>query len=486
MLSFRQLATRMTQSCQRVDAAKSSLRSTVREEKSPTKTTWNSLIAISVTLGVAMAILCGGEFGTELLAQGTKAKGKKGEEPAKAAVAEVEVQELPNLNFESVYQDADQMAADPDDTPEGQARLNEVVRRAKEIYREYENIERERRPLAGPRDVMVGEMLQLATGINQANATIIQLNKQIADLNNQMVVTNNAGLKSEIASRQATISVLQQRIQFSNSEIAARQPKVAALNAQIKPLDDRLRKLWEELNACRKQWLELRVPVDKYNRADFERLKIVIDEWLRVDGLWPQAFCFGALCAFEMGDYEKASDLVERADKLREEVIYSRREWPQILALRGLVTFRAAGQRSRASTILQKAISSLEKTKDTDWETSFVIGRALADKDGQESRAMAFFERTLKIKPNCLCAKHWMSRIQTTTSNKKIQDLEGGIKLLESVWSRTGKRSWRISFDLVRAYDNAKRKDAADQQWEVTLRLAPSNEHADLRKQRGI
>jgi tetratricopeptide (TPR) repeat protein len=267
-------------------------------------------------------------------------------------------------------------------------------------------------------------------------------------------------------------------LQSNSNEINLRQPKLTALNIALKPLDDRLIKLWQELNSCRKQWLDLRVPHEKYARSDFEQLKIVIDDWLRIDGLWPDAFCWGALCAYELGDYEKAEQLVASADKIRTEVLGSRKTWSQVEALQGLIACRATGQRGKSVGFIEKAMGHVDQKKD--WVTHFVAGRAASEHERLATKAKAYFDRALKIKPNSLCVKYHMALLQTTSGNKSVLDVAAGTKLLESVWSRTGKRSWRMSFALVKAYDAAKHKADADNQWEATLALAPPSKHAEL------
>ncbi|MBS0203573.1 MAG: hypothetical protein JSS49_11780 [Planctomycetes bacterium] len=423
---------------------------------------------------------------TTALAQ--NAKGKTSKKSGKAAAVEENTQEeLPELSFGYDVRDIDEYVPDPDETPEGKARIGEVSNRAREIYREYNAVEKERRPLAGPRDILLGEIFQLQTVINESTVLIVQNNAQIASLQRMLGLLNGAELanaKNAISNLQANVANLSGIIRGNNTEIANRQPKLNALNIAIRPLDDRLRKLWEELNACRKQWLELRVPQEKYTRSDFEQLKFVIDDWLRIDGLWPDAFCWGALCAYELGDYEKAAELVEKADKIRTQVLRIKKTWSQVEALQGLVCYQLPGQRGKSAGWIQKSMSHGGKEKEADWVTPFIAARAASEHERYASKAKAYYERALKIKPNCLCAKYGLARLQTTSSDKSVSDLTGGTKLLESIWSRTGKRSWRMSFALVQAYDAAKRKGDAERQWDTTLALAPASQHAELNAKR--
>jgi tetratricopeptide (TPR) repeat protein len=410
-------------------------------------------------------------------AQGAKGKAaKKPEKPEKPQ--EPEQLELRSLAFDFVV-GSDEYTPDPDETPEGQARLVVITNRAKELYREYDVIERERRPLAGQRDIIGGEMYQLGTRLNQVSAAIRQTNTNIAELQSQISVSNNNDLKNQLRAEQQSLGALQAEGQGCSNAINARRPKFDALCIAIKPLDNRLQKMWAELNDCRKQWLEIRVPNEKYARSDFELLKSVLNDWLIVDGLWPDAFCWGALCSYELGDFDRADELIEKADKIRTNVLGSRKTWSQIEALQGLVYYRLPRQQRKSVSSLEKAMSHVDKE---DWVTPFIAGRAAAEPDRKKAaKAKAYFERALKTKPNCIYASFHLAVLQTTTDEKAVRDVPAGLKVLESLWTRTGKRSWRMSVALAKAYDAANRKGDANRQWETALALAPERNRANLR-----
>lgn len=397
--------------------------------------------------------------------------------------------ELPVLLFDIAGSGDDNAPViDPDETPAGQTRLKTVCERATEIYRERDLVETERRPIAGQRDVIVGEIQQLQSVMIEADKARTAARNQMANVQRNL---NNAGDPSERSQLQQRQRNLQNTINQADTiigtnqgEITKRQPALNALNTALMPLDSRLLKLWQELDASRKQWLELRTPHEKYARADFRGLKAVIDDWLLIDGLWAQCYCWAALCSYELGDYERASELIEKADKLRVEVYKSKRAWPQITALQALVCLQMPGQRSKSAGLVTKAITSADKK--TDWETFFLAGRALLENERTASRAQAHLKTALTIRPNCNCAKYWMGCLLTTTGDARVRDVAAGTKLLAGLWDRTGQRSWRISFALVRAYDASQNAAQAQLYWDKTLALAPDRERGGLQEERKL
>ena len=96
------------------------------------------------------------------------------------------------------------------------------------------------------------------------------------------------------------------------------------------------------------------------------------------------------------------------------------------------------------------------------------------------SKARVYFQHALKVKPNFLCAKYCLVSPQTATTDKDVRDVAAGTNQLESLWTRTGKRTWRMSFALAQAYDAAARTEDASSQWEETLKLAPLSKHEEL------
>src|SRR5262249_28003589 len=156
----------------------------------------------------------------------------------------------------------------------------------------------------------------------------------------------------------------------------------------------------------------------------------------------------------------------------------TRRLVSQIYATRAFVAIGIPQQRSKFDGFLLKAISDADKQND--WQTHYIAGRAVMEPGRQDSKAKALFGRAISINSRCDCANYWLACLQSTSSDQSVKDPGAGTRLLESLWSGSDKKSWRLSFALVRAYDADKKADDAEQQWNATLTLAPAEEREKL------
>jgi len=373
---------------------------------------------------------------------------------------------------------------DKDETADGRQRLREIEARARVIFRERDQVMDKRRPLAIQRDVMFGQARQAYATYVEAYQTYAALDGEAAAIKQQLQIAppiTARDLKAQLAVIQANGAALKVVMANQTAVVNKLKPPIDALNVEIAPFDARLQKLWQELTEARKQWLELREPMQKYARGEFEALRRVLDEWLLIDGLWPSAFAWAALCSHELREPDKAGDYLEKAQNLPDE-IRSKGVAAQLSALTGLVTGKLPGQSEKARKSI--AMAQRDVDKKTGWETFFLIGRFYADRERELLRSKAAFETALKIKPNCLCAKLWLARLQTTAADEKIRDLKTGIKTLEYLWESTGKRSWRLAFFLFEALHRAGRSADANQMWEKAMQLAPAERHEQLQLDR--
>lgn len=371
-----------------------------------------------------------------------------------------------------------------DATPEGRERLEELESRAREIFEDRDEVESQMRPLVVPRDRLVGEVTVLNQGILNAQQTINQWQNQRGKLLQQLNNGGNTdGIRNQINEIDLQITMANEAILFNRREIAERTPEIIALNQQIDPLNARLLKLWLELNNFRKQWLEIRQPQFKYSRGNFEALKQVIDDWLLIDGLWPDAFCWAALTNYELGNYEAAWDYVDKAAELRTTLRFPK-AWAQGEALRAMIAAQIPERRSKAAGHLQSAQVYVNKDKNTNWETYFLVGRAVVENDKLAAKARTNFDKALKINPDAECIKFWYAHLQNTTTTATVRDVATGTKTLETLWEKSTKQSWRLAHELVLAYDAGFRKTDADRVWELVLELAPRDRHDELKEAR--
>ncbi len=419
----------------------------------------------------------------------TKTKAKAtGKNPLAKALSDSEEPEWSPLDFGSFVSSSEKgelSAVDKDQTSEGLSRLRELEYSARQLYREYQDLERQRSPLVARRD----PLLQTCRVAMQQNATIseqipkherriIQLNGQlqIADVNQRgSLEANIHQLRNEIAGGQA-------RIASNRAGIESLMPQINSLNSLIQPLNEQITKLWSQLAEIRKQWLTIRQPIEKYARGDFELLRKVLDDWLLIDGLWPDAQICGALCAYETGDVEGAYGYLEKLIDLETNIYKPKKPWARTEALKGLVFMKMSGQTSKGKAALQRAVQFLDKK--SDWETYFVLGRCYADRDQDAAKAKVNLENALKIKPNFPSAKLWLARVQTTATSEKVRDPEAAAKTLESLWKSSGERSWRMADWLSQAYRAAGKTDAAARMVATAVTLAPQEFHKTIQSER--
>lgn len=380
------------------------------------------------------------------------------------------------------------LVVDPDETPEGQNQLRKVEERARELYQEWKAVHDRRAPLAGPRDTKVGQILQMRQQNAEAVETIGNLSKEIGIL--QLQLANASGplannLRAEIRLYQMQANALTNGIAANNRQIANLEPQVRVLNAQIAPLDTQLVQIWNQMCQARIQWLDIRRPLEKYVRGEYELLQKVIDDWLLIDGIWPPAHCWAALCAYEMKDMQKAYASVEKAGKLYLSMSPTRR-WPQLDALAGMILMETAKTKKTPKDFLGKAFrvakqDAVKHPEWIDWQTYYILGRCYVNKDSNPQKAKTFLEKSLAVSPNCVCARYWLARLETTTSDEKIRDIEHGTKELEALWTSTGQRSWRMALALSEAYLMGDQKDSSREIVQKAEELAPRTERDKIK-----
>ena len=418
-----------------------------------------------------------------------KSDSKNGAAAKEAEYGDTKAPFLPDVDFDSGTEPSSEdtpVTQDRDETPEGRQRVREIESRAKQIFQQSEVVMEKRRPFALDRDARIGGIQMEQAANVQDQQTWDELDVQAAQIKQQVPFAKGdmlQQLRNQLANIQMQGAFLQNRMAERQKTIAGLVVKINELNLEIQPFDEQLQKLWQELTEARKQWIEQRQPLEKYGRGDFEALQSVLDAWLLIDGLWPNAFAWAALCSVELRDYAKAAAYLEKVEKIPTEAgRQSRYITVQLSALTGLVKSKLPGQSGKAAKAIETALRDVDKKNG--WETYFLVGRYYVDRERELRKAKANLEKSLKIKPNCPGARLWLARIQTTSSNDDVRDLKAGTKTLETLWHSTGQRSWRLGYFLFEAFHRGRRSADANRIWEKTLELAPSERHEQIKKDR--
>lgn len=407
-------------------------------------------------------------------------KNAKGEAPA-----EEEGPELEEVDFGAqVALLHEGVTTEVDETPEGQQRLRDLERKAKEIFNKRDTTMIFWRPKANRRSQLINEVLLYNQGIAQAQQTILQTQKVLSKL--QRLINDgddSQGTRNQIRLAENQIIAANNLIGKNQEEIAERAVDINGYNIELKPLEDELMQMWLALNECRKQWLELRQPQQKYAHGNYEGLKRVIDDWLILDALWPDAYCWAALCSYELGKYDEAWTHMEKVAELRK-IHNFRKSWPQGDALRGMIAAKLKDLKSKSAGFINVATLSAGKDRRPSWETYFLLGRATYENEKLAPKTKLHFEKALKINPDAACVKYWQGRLLTTTTSSGVRDPQAGTEVLETLWKRSTKQSWRLAHALVVAYDAAGRDDQAELTWRLVEDLAPKTEQEQLQKAR--
>lgn len=412
-------------------------------------------------------------------------KSKKEQKPTAEEVTNPPIldrTQVPTVDFVPSVSTDGPTTIDQDETPEGIERLKEIQNHTKGFYHEIKALVDQRRPLALRRDPLLVQDFQ-ALQVIAADESIIpdlEADMKMAEFHLQLAVGNEAAqLRTQITALRNRIGQLTGEINRQRAGINARDPQIVALNNEIRPLEARLQKLFVQTCEARKQWVEIRQPLEKYTRGDYELLRKVLDDWILIDGLWPGAHFWAALCAYELGDYAAAWNYADKAIRIYEEWFGPLRTCPQGEAVKGLVLTKTARKAGPANDALADAFRHASDFED--WQAHFLIGRAYMAKEATHSQAYRNFEKALEIQPNSLSAKLWQARLQTTTTMTKIRDVEVGVKALEQLWKDSGQRSWRVASFLAEAYQAAGHPDAANAMLETALKLAPTKQQEGIR-----
>lgn len=374
---------------------------------------------------------------------------------------------------------------DLDTTPDGQRRLGELERRAQDLNISLDAIQLQLAPHV-KNLVQLQNALQIEAARHRtAQNTITRSELAIRQLNQQMLFANQAmkaQLQMQVNSAQQNITVNKAVAAAAEAEAMKHKAAMNALEVTMKPIIERKQKTWNELEECRKQWLKIRQPIEKYSRGDYEQLRNVLDDWLLNDGLYPEANMWAALCAYEMGQFDDARGYLKRIENLQVDFIDLRVSRPLLTAMNGLISYRNPREHGIANRALSAARGTMDKKRD--WETYFILGYAYSTQPEYHNRAAAYLNQCLEINPECLFAEVVLARLQVLSTDKNVTDIPAGVTSLEKAWKETGERSWRLAYYLVEAHDAAGNNHQSDAYWRFVANNAPQREINKLFKQR--
>ena len=128
----------------------------------------------------------------------------------------------------------------------------------------------------------------------------------------------------------------------------------------------------------------------------------------------------------------------------------------------------------RLQGLLEKAARLNER--DPSSFVYFLIAKYYGEQPTTHMRSKKSYESALAINPKYICAQIAIARLQVTSPDAKVRDVNEGLKTLERMWQKTGSRSWRLAGYLADAYYQAGQRFKAVELWNVVLRSNPSSE----------
>lgn len=352
------------------------------------------------------------------------------------------------------------------EAPDVAQKIGELVNRAREIYGRRDQLVEQRRPLEVEREQLATRIEKLVMLQKEGTVTLKTMNRQAQQMSDTIQNANAQGadtfsMRLEFDGLQRDIARHQRTMKANETAIDVGSRDLKTIDGQIGPIDKDLARLWSDLEDIRRQWVDVRQPSEKFAHGDYEGLSQAIDGWHQVDGLWLAGFYWKALCASELGDVAEAEGHINKAEDIRTKELGQTDPVADAEAVLGLVHTKMGGKYAiRAKDRLAKA--GRLNTKRPSWFVNFVIGRCYLDREADAARAKTEFEKSLKAQPDNPCARVWLARLQTTTKKDGVRDVAAGTKVLEAMWTDSGKQSMRLGQFLADAYEAAGRKEDAE------------------------
>ena len=349
---------------------------------------------------------------------------------------------------------------------EGAQKVDGLINQAREIYGRRARLVEQRRPLEVEREQLATRIAKLVMLQKEAVVALQAMNRRAQQMSETIQMANNQGVDTfnmqlEFDRLQRDIARHQRAMKSNETAIDVGARDLKTIEGQIAPINTDLSRLWSDLENIRRQWVDIRQPARKFAYGDYEALSQAVNDWHQVDGLWLTGFYWKALCASELGDVAEAEEHINKAEEIRTKELGQTDPVADAEAVIGLVHTKMGGKYAiRAKERLAKA--GRLNTKRPNWFVNFVVGRCYLDREADAARARTEFEKSLKAEPDNPCARVWLARLQTTTKKDGVRDVAAGTKVLEAMWTDSGRHSPRLGQFLADAYEASGRKEEAE------------------------
>ncbi len=186
-------------------------------------------------------------------------------------------------------------------------------------------------------------------------------------------------------------------------------------------------------------------------------------------------YFWAALAAFELGDPEGASLIIERGKRALNDTAAALGRKPaggRLHALNGLVATSLPKKRSVGNDDLKSALRVARTAKnDADWMVYVLAGRVALERDKNFTQANTYLQQAAELKDSSLIHL-WQARLQTAApATAPERDLAAGISVLQKMWADESQNSWRTGLFLVEALRASGAHGEADELW-AKVRLA--------------
>lgn len=381
--------------------------------------------------------------------------------------------------------DPDPKTRDPDEQPEHQERMREIVAAAKQKKVERDRIDDKRRPLLKELNPLIAEQkgllqeLDKATQLAKKASQEIDKQDRIISNSNDPNTINNANVaKARARQIYDDCDLGAQRI---NSRLAVLKPQITGLQSQLVALEAERTSLMKEVVQLRLDWVAIRRPDAKFARADYETLFHAADDWIRLDPDYPDAYVWRGLASWELGraeeglqDARKAMDIWDDAHQGAKK----KTQWSWGMAVYGMMLTGNPKTRKEGESWITKARAGNGAKNPVVHHLSGISQHNLK----KESQAAAQYRKALKENADYVPSLHRLAQLHSEAADSKVRNPEEAVTLAERAWTISGNRSWRILEVLVVAYAAAGQQSRSIDALDRFKVLCPASERERVQK----